>query len=152
MTDQLITFETSVLAKTKGFDIDCLYKGLSEDKIYRCTGTPWIEQYNPPKTDFINIPTQSVLQRWLRDVHGIEVYVLPLFKEKCGYDSFKRAGFSFEVIQAKPCQYLNYTHFQQCWEERNDEEVAEHFNIILNEYELALEKGLQEGLKLIDVL
>jgi Mg2+/Co2+ transporter CorB len=50
MTDQLISFETAKLAKEKGFNI----------KHY------W---YNDIR------PTQSLLQKWLREKHGIHIVI-----------------------------------------------------------------------------
>jgi len=52
MTDQLITFETAKLSKEKGFDlINHLKNGLP--------------------------PTQSLLQKWLRENHNIHIVISP---------------------------------------------------------------------------
>lgn len=56
MEEQLISFETAILAKEKKFNISCRY----------CT------------CNNVQLPTQSLLQKWLREVHNIEVYVTPV--------------------------------------------------------------------------
>ena len=51
MTEQLISKETAVLAKEKGFDLNNHLKN----------GNP---------------PTQSLLQKWLREKHNIDISIL----------------------------------------------------------------------------
>jgi hypothetical protein len=92
-------------------------------------------------------PTQTFLQKWLRDTYDIEVYVIPIFREKCGYDSFRRDGFSFEIIRANPCQVLNWTSFNECGEDRDGNEDC--FNPSFKSYEDALEEGLKQSLKIV---
>jgi len=46
MKDQLITLDTAKLAKEKGFNIHCKY-----------------------------VPTQSLLQKWIRDKHGYHIEI-----------------------------------------------------------------------------
>ena len=80
--------------------------------------------------------------------------VSPVFREKCGYDSFKRDGYTFDVLHMDVCQYLVWSDFNQCGEDR-DEEIKEEGELIclspsVETYEEALEKGLLEALKLID--
>jgi hypothetical protein len=96
MKEQLITFETAKLAKEKGFDLN----GHTNDK---CS------------------PSQSLLQKWLRDkfqVH-IEIYV--------------QLGFKHWSVSILPMA---------------KRVKAEHPSGFTS-YEEALEKGLQEALKLI---
>lgn len=83
MDEQLIIFETAKLAKEKGFNI--------------FTGKAWIEKeeqelfFTSAYTGVTNgidyhAPTQSLLQRWLREVHEIDVNVLPYNKNKKYYE------------------------------------------------------------------
>jgi hypothetical protein len=63
MIDELISYETAELAKHKKFNITCdffFYKDRASDG--------WDSQR-------IERPTQSLLQRWLRERHGIGVLV-----------------------------------------------------------------------------
>lgn len=112
MEEQLVNFETAKLAKEKGFNI--------------FTGKAWIKKegqelfFVPTYTSVTNgieyhAPTQSLLQKWLREAHEIFVSVDVNFNIKIYY---------------------------------KDELHNEIFNF--NSYEEALEKGLQEGLKLIE--
>ena len=152
MEETLISLETTKLAKEKKFVFKREYILLPiyiENNFYRTDGHKYGD---------VQIPTQSYLQKYLREVHNIELYVIPIFKEKCGYDSFKRAGFGFEIIRPTPCQYLDWTDFEQCKEERdailNDEDYKDDLDIqtkfkTFQTYEEALEIGLQEALKLI---
>jgi len=58
MKEQLISFETAELAKEKGLDI----------KVCKCGGFPECI------CDNLN-PTQSLLQKWLREVHDVNLLV-----------------------------------------------------------------------------
>jgi len=73
MEEQLITFETAKLAKEKGFDLETKHW-------YDQTGT-----LNPVKgprggmfyTNVGYAPTQSSLQKWIREKHCIHICVRP---------------------------------------------------------------------------
>lgn len=76
MKEELISFKTAKLAKEKGFDIDTTQRYVfryaeHESKYYVGRLTD-----NPLQCDIL-APTQSLLQRWLREVHNINVYCLP---------------------------------------------------------------------------
>lgn len=64
MEDTRISFETAVLANQKGFDIYC--------------GKESYFKNNEPDgwdSDRIEKPTQSLLQRWLRETHNIDISI-----------------------------------------------------------------------------
>lgn len=67
MKDELITKETAILAKDKGFNLE---------EPCRCGGFPECicEQCKPD--DYVYQPTQSLLQRWLREVHKIHIEII----------------------------------------------------------------------------
>lgn len=115
MTEQRVTLETAKLAKEKGFDIP-------SGKLYRETTS---EHYliNPEYAyDFdIPAPTQSLLQKWLREVYNIsvEVYIC-------------NGIWISEVININ-----------------NEQLLFDNSHKDFNTFELALESGLQEALKLI---
>jgi hypothetical protein len=75
MKEELITFETAVLAKSFGFDQNPSYG------FYEKTGKLWWSEWQNGKEDYICC-TQSFLQRWLRETRGIEVWVTPLFNKE----------------------------------------------------------------------
>jgi hypothetical protein len=150
MEEQLIEFETAKLAKEKGFPFvdDYSYnwydnKGLKKRVNY--PGEESLSDYfnevylkdnnlyngnndteeNPITRygeDLYLAPTQSLLQKWLREKHNIEVFVHPYFKDKI--KSLK----TYEVVIDK--NSTTYSGYKT--------------------YEEALEKGLKKALKLIN--
>lgn len=100
MEEQLVSFETAKLAKEKGFDWDCrmVYKGckeglyLAKDKNYiyhKYKRFPY-KQYSTRKNSVMSnakiprytAPTQSLLQKWLRETHDTEVFSKSEYKNK----------------------------------------------------------------------
>ncbi len=71
ISDTLISFETAKLAKEKGFIIPTLCYFRYDEK--QCKGSllDWNEDVG-----FYSRPTQSLLQKWLREVHKINVYCM----------------------------------------------------------------------------
>lgn len=111
MKDELISAETFEIAKQKGF----IKKGhfFNEDII---------------------IPTQSLLQKWLREVHEIDVNIQQNFL----------VGHNRKYCLSISSMNKNYYH------RFYDKEYGSYkTEIRLDTYELALEEGLKEGLKLI---
>jgi len=73
-----------------------------------------------------NVPTQSLLQRWLREVHKIEIDIRPCFT--CyDIDVWKNKGYDDE----------------------KDLDDDRDYKGTFNTYESALEQGLYEALKLV---
>lgn len=74
MEDQLISFEVAKLAKSKGFNEPT-------DPAYGTEGVLYFqhdgEEY--PNSDllelFYSAPTQSLLQKWLREVHNLAIEI-----------------------------------------------------------------------------
>lgn len=123
MKDQLISFETAKLAKEKGFDYKVLnhYKGeelINNGKLYNFNSKEEQKLWN---IELISAPTQSLLQRWLREEH--KLYILYNFRMK---------------IKVWYCTILS--------EEEN--KVVGNFKGLIS-YEEALEEGLKQALKLI---
>lgn len=111
MRDQEITFKTAELLKTKGFD---------RFKLQESTKLPGYGEHWP-------IVTQSFVQRWLREVHEIMVYPLPVIDI-----AFESTKWSFAILQ-----------------QQTDETAILDYK----SYEDALEAGIQEALlKLNDQL
>lgn len=143
MQESLISFETAKLAKEKGFDIPCLnfytnpkckMFGIDEEGRYYSmknkANSLWVSG-NAATLDSKHVyytPTQSLLQKWLRDVH--KIFVSP--RESWGFDDTLayvcevNGKFASHNIQDKP-----FNRFDT--------------------YEEALEEGLKLGLSLINV-
>jgi hypothetical protein len=148
MKEDLIEFETAKLAKKKGFEaiLYSYYESNSKELIQNHvtirrtfkseTGTPYgqntKEDYEAILSDidnsldeFILAPTQSLLQKWLREKHNIIVLLEPVL-------GFSHIEFSMSIYTKKNIFSLT------------------KFHVSSNKtYEEALEAGLIEGLKLI---
>lgn len=130
MKDTLINFETAILAKEKGFNIEQLkgfwfnskfhkdgqeiefLQDVKNSKILRLRESETFEIGNP----FVYRPTQFLLAKWLREVHKINVY-------------------------CSPCQ-----HDENLWYNN----IASHIPVFTGKYEEALELGLYQALLLIN--
>jgi hypothetical protein len=126
MKEQLISFETAKLAKEKGFDIetmDTFRLWYDETLDYLGGFQNWNDpEWGLPNEEFYSRPTQSLLQKWLREKHGIHVQAMyALHRNIKGY---------FFGIPELP--------------------EAEN-NLVYDTWEAALEPGLQEALKTLNV-
>jgi hypothetical protein len=142
MQEQLISFETAKLAKEKGFNWGCYIEYEVEDYEYR-QGSPGYSKVTIKKGDLkkadgssifrnwnnnYSAPTQSLLQKWLREKHKLYVYINPTtYGEEARY-SAQLDGYGKKGIFSSP--------------------LIDGFTIY-NSYEEALEEGLHEALKLI---
>jgi hypothetical protein len=122
MIEELITFETAKLAKEKGFDINEL-KVYINHQIHGIIITNRDCIHN--KKDILcNAPTQSLLQKWLREEHNLNVSI----------DHGGSSNWYFiidSIVLSEESKYYI----------ENDD--------VFDTYEQALEIGLQEALKLI---
>lgn len=117
MKEELISFETAKLANSKGFKFDY---NLVNTLYYRRSDKILIDKsYHSP--DDYAAPTQSLLQKWLREVHNI--HVTPYISD-----------ISVDIYG--------------CSIKWHDNAYKEQF-VKGNIYEKALEVGLKEALKLI---
>lgn len=132
MKDELIIFETAKRAKEKGFNI--------------FTGKAWIKKegqelfFVPVYTGVTNgidyhAPTQSLLQKWLREVHNIHINITRIYNFNKKPAIFQ--GYNI-YISGKSSEDITYG-------EINNKLIRKYYN----DYEKALEAGLQEALKLI---
>lgn len=147
MTDTLITYPTAELAKEKGFKIAVgayytkyLKTQKSDNPSFRMTEGEIEVNYhyiiNNGTGDLSNesytsyaAPTQSLLQRWLREVHKIDLYCTPDY-----LTIVKNREKVYDCVCVK-CEEGNV-------------KLLFHLNDYMT-YEAALEKGLFEALKLI---
>lgn len=133
-TDTLISLETAKLASEKGFDIKVqdsynLYIHNDKGPFYRLEPNSQYpkQNYNQFSDHQFSAPTQSLLQKWLREIHNLFVYVIPRF------DSFDHAQY-----------FCHYEIYRLGDTKSIDLEGDGSYT-----YEEALEKGLQEALKII---
>jgi len=128
MKDQLITFQTAKLAKEKGFDIltggNCWVKTLDGEIIHNKDRHP----VNDNRVDakyYLAQPTQSLLQKWLREVHNIHIVIDVVLESKWHW-TVRNLNKATGIVQ----DYKEWVDGKYTYEE-------------------TLEKGLQEALKLI---
>ena len=117
MEETLITFETAKLAKEKGFE-DIISGYYNHEGILQ-------KQFGLIQA-FCKAPTQSLLQKWLREVHNMHFEIKPIF----------------EVTSIRP---YHITIFKNL----SGKDFIYKIVGTRETYEEALEVGLQEGLKLI---
>lgn len=106
MEDQLISFETAKLAKEKGFEEYCFSyynlkgeikhnyseNGSSTDVDFRVDLEDLLDNFNRGIPNTYSAPTQSLLQKWLREVHKIHIEI---FRRCTGY------GFAYKLNNIK---------------------------------------------------
>ena len=123
MTEQLISLETAKLAKEKGFvqnpyEIPYSYRYKFTDN----TGCVLSHSLFNPSSNICTAPTQSLLQKWLREKYDIDIIINTYRNQNQKYYKYFISEKSKNVIKSE-----------------------EYYNT----YEDALEIGLQEALKLI---
>ena len=116
MEEQLITFETAKLAKEKGFNISGNNIYENEELLCEVEFKNWNNG-----TLCLLAPTQSLLQRWLREVRDIYINI----------NTDNNKSFYSDV---------NEEYFYDGYRGKA---------LIFKSYEEALEDGLQEALRLI---
>jgi hypothetical protein len=131
MEDQLVLFDTAKLAKEKGFKEDCTHYYNNKTK----SSKPFMHDDNPKVIsvqDGTNLglltiaPTQSLLQKWLREKYDVIIIIDNL------YDFHEEDD----------------TYFYKIYNEKYVDKERELDDYYLT-YEEALEIGLQEALKMI---
>jgi hypothetical protein len=123
MKEQLITFETAKLANEKGLET-------TTERMYRQDGLLGHSDFSREIT--FRAPPQSLLQKWLREVHNINIFMS--FKP-----NIKKWDFIPYSMDMNAKEYIKY----------NSEYTKIHNERRFDTYEEALEVGLQEALKLI---
>jgi hypothetical protein len=122
MNNEIITFKTAKLANEKEFNI-------SQDCGYESNGTYFdnSQDYDGCKFGYCKeiylAPTQSMLQRWLREKHQIDIIILPKLKDLGKF-------------------YGGYI-------DNDVKMIHKSYGSNFKTYEEALEEGLYEALKLI---
>ena len=130
MEDTRITFETANLAKGKGFPQETNrleipyynYKGEFKGDVSDWRVRKYIRGEDTSDIGFVSAPTQSLLAKWLREEHNIDINIISKHK-----DLGKFYGGFIDT----------------------NNKINESIGSNYKTYEEALEIGLQEALKLI---
>ena len=129
MQEQLVSFETALLAKEKGFIQTETFYGISSSLIYDVNKKAK-PSYQKTQEDEVDAPTQSLLQKWLRERHGIQTEISMGVK----YINDKLTNlYSYSIFSCSPQLKIN-------WKFSYKKPIT---------YEEALEAGLLEALKQI---
>ena len=125
MDEQLVSNETSKLAKDKGFDLKSLFIYYSDNRpdAGKLSKQSFKGNWNNYGDMYNSAPTQSLLQRWLREKHNTHIIIEP----------------SLDSI-------TNSVYYR--WRGRLKMNPA-NIGDISDTYEEALENALQQALKLI---
>ena len=151
MQEQLISFETAKLAKEKRFDCKCLAGYKSNGELRECYIDDLEDIFNSiypisnsDIKDAVNkewifydgciCPTQSLLQKWLREKHNIIVVAIPYVFDWNGDIKLDKEDFDHNTLWS----------FYVWQSVKFIKDGADSPT-----YEEALEEGLQEALKLI---
>ena len=129
MKDELISFETAKLAKEKGLKLNFCREifHTSPHNSKEFIPTEMIHDWELIENkDWYSRPTQSLLQRWLREVHNIDVWAQPF--------EFRRS------LRDESYCYILYK--SNVW-------ITDRVEFI--DFEEALEAGLIEALNLINI-
>lgn len=129
MEDQWVSFETAKLAKEKGFNLYCNYSYWKGELQYGVPGYPLDDGSYSNYQHYLEVPsylapTQSSLQKWLREEHNLHIEVL-----LSGDNPYRQYYYSVMRVG----QYFSLSHD----------------GIYRDTYEEALEIGLQKALELI---
>lgn len=123
----VVSFETAKLAQEKGFAYDediCDMVYLEPDgKLYGTLSTP--HNLNKKEVRY-QAPTQSLLRKWLRDIHELHPVIIPTVHIAWTYKMINTGNEEIEVPPYEGVHAYDY-----------------------GTYEEALEAALQEALKLI---
>ena len=129
MKETLISFQVAKLAKEKGFNEICDSHFEEDGGAYDSYGLPFKPNDKQEHEILYARPTQSLLQKWLREVH--DIIVTP-----CTFDK----GF---LEKDKFC----YQYYIENKTDLDDDRLVGM--LVYKTWEEALEKGLQEALKFI---
>lgn len=151
MKEQLIEFETAKLVKEKGFNHPTLCFYGEDENVYLYDNPMYHNNNDSDKRDRWSCPTQSLLQRWLREEHDLTIQIIP-------------EGFDKNTAKTNWCYLISRLSDKKTREDYLKGSLGQDGDLFLRPesinskdwylkenktYEEALEKGLYESLKLI---
>jgi hypothetical protein len=83
--------------------------------------------------------TISSVVNWVEKEYGYEIYIFPFYsKEKCGYDSYTKLGYNYQILKSEVCQPNIYGMFANSEEFMDDDWNFIPFNTKEEAYEHAI--------------
>ena len=132
MKEQIVSFEVAKLAKEKGFNIPCKSKYTVMKTKRKFTTNSMLSRIST-KDNVYSVPTQSLLQKWLREKYKMDIYIEALLEKQT-----KNRRYSSVLIYFQgDLRVIIRKNFSK----------EDDFYLV---YEEALEDILEEALKLID--
>ena len=142
MEDEIVSFETAMLLKEKGFNEPCSYY-YEDDELYKLAyyhgdGAGFVCNNSPINDRLLceemqcTAPTQSLAQKWLREIHNITFNANPHSND----------GKIVYVVTIKVISNKKHVDFNVMIDTSNKA-------IMFGTYEDAIEAGLKYCLKLI---
>lgn len=79
ITEDFVSFETAKLLKEKGFDENCSRSYVKDKLAYSqgCNNSYYMVMYTDETYRPISAPTLQMAMKWLREVHNINISVVP---------------------------------------------------------------------------
>ena len=141
---QIITFQTAKLAKEKGFDEvvkQYYFNKKKELVLFNKTALKDNIGYRNSETLDIVAPTQSLLQKWFREVHNIDVTVTP----------YGEVDIMIDDAPLEKAYAVRVDNWNVRWSVHDGTGLVlpEHYHFDDVNYEEALEKGLYKALELL---
>ena len=120
--EEIVTFEVAKLAKEKGFNSKCYFYYQKEElHTNKC-----FNRYNKGVDSICSAPTQSLLQRWMREEKGVVFGISPMQEMDCDY-----LGWCATIYN------VDENGYGLSWKEE----------LYYNTYELAIEDALKYALE-----
>lgn len=134
MEQELITFDTGVLAKEKGFNIPCDTRWWKEDWTGWKTSKQGAIKCDNSGSDSISRPTQALLQQWFRITHNIDVepylVIIRNTRNEELEQKFEEKEYDYKLIVKGIPQYITGTILYQSYEEALEVGLIEAFKKI----------------------
>lgn len=110
MHDEIVKYPTAKLAKEKGFNENTRFgfNGLYEPHHLKITEFGYLQRNSELLDNIYSAPTQSLLQKWLREVHNVNI-TPPLY--------YTNRGYACTIIAEK------YTIFYKTYEDALEDEL-----------------------------
>lgn len=124
MKDELISFQTAVLAKEKGFNIpvNCYSNVVEPDRVIEVGA--FNHNFLEHGATVVSRPTQSLLQRWIRETCGIHISIEFEFEEDI------TPLYSYDVFNIKTGSRINYFESFTTYEEALEDGIMVALNMI----------------------
>lgn len=149
--DGIVKFDTARIAREKGFDEPCSFLhytwlGRTElldniDKITNSQCIKALQEDNLNDIVWVTAPSQTILQKWLREKHNIDVSVNP-------YGEIDITDVEAKLVKKYTYRVDNW-NVQWSVHDGTGLVMPEHYHLEGDNYEEVFELGLQKALTLI---